>query len=75
MRAAAAEGAQIILLQVGREGCCPFCRCWAAARRDVHRVATMPAVPWLQELFEAPYFCQEQKQDYYRLAKVGALGL
>ena len=26
----------------------------------------------LQELFETPYFCQEQKQDYYRLAKVGA---
>lgn len=23
----------------------------------------------LQELFEAPYFCQEQKQEYYRLAK------
>jgi predicted amidohydrolase len=27
----------------------------------------------LQELFETPYFCQEQKQDYYRLAKVGAV--
>lgn len=25
----------------------------------------------LQELFEAPYFCQEQKEKYYRLAKVG----
>lgn len=24
----------------------------------------------LQELFETPYFCQEQKQEYYRLARV-----
>jgi hypothetical protein len=24
----------------------------------------------LQELFETPYFCQEQKQEYYRLAQV-----
>ena len=25
----------------------------------------------MQELFEAPYFCQEQKPEYYELAKVG----
>lgn len=60
MRDAAAAGAQVILLQVLCAGTLPEPRSLCSPSRTP---------PSTKELFETPYFCQEQKPTHFTLAR------
>ena len=77
MREAAAQGANIILLQVGHDGARQHA-CRPVIARGLHRrphctsfcqmlILQMHA----QELFATPYFCQEQTDEHFKIAQVG----
>ncbi len=70
MREAAAQGANIILLQVrlgsARQHAC--CRITAGRPLCISWMLTLQM--HAQELFATPYFCQEQTEEHFKIAQV-----